>query len=104
MIAVIQTGSKQYRVTENDVISVEKLGKVKGDKVTFEDILFVSDGLKTMIGTPGVEGAAVSATVLREGRGPRITIYKMKAKKNYRNKNTHKQTYTTVKIDGITLG
>lgn len=103
MIAVIKTGARQFRVTENQVVAVDKLNAAKGDKVTFENVLFLDDGKAKHVGTPKVQGATVTATVLREGRGPRVIVYKMKPKKNYRNKVTHKQIYTTVKIDSISL-
>jgi large subunit ribosomal protein L21 len=104
MIAVIKTGARQFRVTENQVVAVDKLNAAKGDMVTFDNVLFVDDGNSRHVGAPKIQGAKVTATVLREGRGPRLVVYKMKPKKNYRNKATHKQTYTTVKIDSISLG
>ena len=101
MYAVIETGGKQYRVQEGDIVSVEKLGLIEGESYTFDKVLLVAtdDGIKT--GNPCVEGATVNATVLEEGRGPKIYVYKYKAKKTYRNKNGHRQAYTKLKIGTI---
>ena len=101
MYAVIETGGKQYRVQEGDVISVEKLGLIEGEKYSFDKVLMIADeaGIKT--GDPYVAGAAVEATVVEEGRGPKVYIYKYKAKKGYHRKNGHRQAYTKVKIGAI---
>lgn len=101
MYAVIESGGKQYRVQEGDIVSVEKLGLVEGESYTFDKVLLVStdEGVKT--GNPCVEGASVNATVLEEGRGPKVYVYKYKAKKTYRNKNGHRQAYTKLKIGTI---
>jgi large subunit ribosomal protein L21 len=104
MIAVVKTGGKQYRVSENDVIRVAKLGIDAGEKVTFEEVLFLDDGTAKTIGTPVVEGASVTGTVLRNAKDRKIIVYKMKPKKNYRVKTGHRQDFTAVKIDTITAG
>jgi large subunit ribosomal protein L21 len=104
MIAVVKTGGKQYRVTENDVIRVAKLGVEAGEKVTFDDILYVDNGSEKSIGTPMVKGASVTGTVLRNARDRKVIVYKMKPKKNYRVKTGHRQDFTAVKIDTITAG
>ena len=102
MYAVIETGGKQYRVQQGDVISVEKLGVEAGDKVTFDKVLVVNDGEAVSVGTPCVEGATVGATVVENGKGKKVIIFKYKAKKDYRKKQGHRQPYTMVKIESLT--
>lgn len=100
MYAVIQTGGKQYRVSEGDVIRVEKLGVDAGDKYTFEEVLAVG-GDKLTVGTPTVAGASVEATVMDNARGKKVIVYKYKPKSGYHRKNGHRQQYTELKIDKI---
>lgn len=99
MYAVIATGGKQYRVSEGDVISVEKLGLNDGDKYTFEDVLAVNDG--EMKAGEDVKNATVDATVICEGRAKKVTIYKYKPKSGYHKKNGHRQPFTKLKIEKI---
>lgn len=101
MYAVIKTGGKQYKVSEGDVIRVEKLGAAEGENVVFDQVLAVSrdDGLS--VGTPTVEGATVSASVVKEGRGRKVVVYKYKPKTGYHKKNGHRQLFTQVKIEKI---
>ena len=101
MYAVIETGGKQYRVQEGDIISVEKLGLIEGEKTSFDKVLMVSGDAGIKAGNPFVEGASVEATVLEEGRGKKIIVYKYKAKKAYHKKNGHRQYFTKLKIDSI---
>jgi len=101
MYAVIETGGKQYRVQEGDVISVEKLGLIEGEKASFDKVLMVSGETGVKDGNPFVEGASVAATVLEEGRGKKVIVYKYKAKKGYHKKNGHRQYFTKLKIDSI---
>ena len=101
MYAVIETGGKQYRVQQGDVISVEKLGVEAGEKVTFDKVLVVNDGEAVTVGTPCVEGATVGATVVENGKGKKVIIFKYKAKKDYRKKQGHRQPYTMVKIEAL---
>ncbi|MBR7147220.1 MAG: 50S ribosomal protein L21, partial [Firmicutes bacterium] len=89
MYAVIETGGKQYRVQQGDVISVEKLSVEAGEKVTFDKVLVVNDGEGLTVGTPCVEGATVGATVVENGKGKKVVIFKYKAKKDYRKKQGH---------------
>ena len=100
MYAIIATGGKQYKVAEGDVIKVEKLGVEAGEQVTFDQVLAVNNG-ELSIGCPTVEGATVSATVVKEGKGKKIIVYKYKRKTGYHKKNGHRQLYTQVKIDKI---
>ena len=100
MYAIIATGGKQYKVSEGDIITIEKLGVEAGEKVTFDQVLAISDnGLK--IGNPIVEGATVEASVVKEGRGKKVIVYKYKRKTGYHNKNGHRQAFTQVQINKI---
>lgn len=97
MYAVIATGGKQYKVSEGDVIRVEKLGAEANSKFTFDQVLYV-DG---KVGNPTVEGASVEATVVGDGKAKKVIVYKYKRKTGYHKKNGHRQQYTEVKIDKI---
>ncbi len=97
MNAIIKTGGKQYRVEEGREIFVEKLAGEAGETVTFDEVIMVGD----KIGTPFVEGATVEGEIVKQGKGKKITIFKFKAKKDYRNKKGHRQQYTKVKITNI---
>jgi large subunit ribosomal protein L21 len=100
MYAIIKTGGKQYRVQQGDELRVEKLDAKVGDKVVFDQVVAVG-GDKLVVGTPLVEGYAVKAEVLEQGKADKVIIYKYKAKKDYRRKNGHRQPYTLVKVTGI---
>ena len=99
MYAIIATGGKQYKVSEGDVIKVEKLDAEVGNTVTFDEVIAVSnDSLKV---GEDVKNASVSATVMEQGRGRKVIVYKYKRKTGYHKKNGHRQAYTQVKIDKI---
>ena len=99
MYAIIATGGKQYKVSEGDVIKVEKLNAEAGNTVTFDNVIAVSnDSLK--VGAD-VVNATVTATVMEQGRGKKVIVYKYKRKTGYHKKNGHRQAYTQVKIDKI---
>jgi large subunit ribosomal protein L21 len=99
MYAIIATGGKQYKVSEGDVIRVEKLNVEEGSSVTFDQVLAVSDdGLK--VGAD-ITGATVTGTVEKQGKGKKVIVYKYKRKSGYHKKNGHRQAYTQVKIDKI---
>jgi large subunit ribosomal protein L21 len=100
MYAIIATGGKQYKVAEGDIIKVEKLGVEAGETVTFDQVLAVNNG-ELAIGCPTVEGATVTATVVKEGKGKKVIVYKYKRKTGYHKKNGHRQLFTQVKIDKI---
>ena len=99
--AVIVTGGKQYKVAEGDVIFVEKLNVADGETVTFDKVLAVSADNKLTVGAPYVDGAAVKATVVKNGKGKKIHILKYKSKKDSKKKIGHRQPYTKVQIDSI---
>ena len=101
MYAVIKTGGKQYRVQQGDVIFVEKIDAQADEAVTFDEVLLVSDGDASKIGTPVVEGAKVVGKVLAQVKSKKIVVYKYKAKKNERKKQGHRQPYTKVEITAI---
>lgn len=100
MYAIIATGGKQYTVSEGDEIRVEKLGLNAGDTVTFIKVLFVNDG-SAKVGDPTVKGATVTASVVSEGKGKKVIVYKYKRKTGYHKKNGHRQLFTKVKIEKI---
>ena len=101
MYAIIATGGKQYKVAEGDVIRVEKLGVDAGQSVTFDQVLVVSNDAELKIGTPVVDGANVTATVVKEGKAKKVIVYKYKPKIGYHKKNGHRQLFTEVKIEKI---
>jgi large subunit ribosomal protein L21 len=100
MYAIIETGGKQIKVQEGQEVYIEKLDAEAGDVVSFDKVLMIG-GNDVKVGAPLVEGATVSAKVEKHGRQKKIIVYKMKAKKNYRRKQGHRQPYTKVVIDKI---
>ncbi len=103
MYAVIKTGGKQHRVSEGDVLKVEKLEGQKGDAVVFEEVLLVSKEDQTRVGTPVVEGAKVLGEIVHQGKGPKIIIFKKKRRKGFLKKTGHRQPLTEVRIKEISL-
>ncbi len=101
MYAVIETGGKQYRVLEGDTVFIEKLDVTDGDEVSFDKVLVLGKDDGLVAGAPYVEGAKVSAKVLKNGKGRKVIVYKYKAKKNERKKQGHRQPYTKVQIEKI---
>jgi large subunit ribosomal protein L21 len=101
MYAVIQTGGKQYRVAVGDQLNIEKLAVAVGDEIALDKVLAVSDGETLSIGKPLLENATVKATVIGEGRGDKVQIFKMRRRKHYRRSQGHRQSYTMVRIDTI---
>ncbi|MAA75180.1 MAG: 50S ribosomal protein L21 [Salinisphaeraceae bacterium] len=102
MHAVIRTGGKQYRVAEGDVLRVEKLDSEPGSSVELGEVLMFSNGDSSQIGTPLVEGGAVTAEITRHGRADKIDVVKFKRRKKYRRLKGHRQHFTEVKITGFT--
>ncbi len=101
MYAIIATGGKQYKVSEGDIVRVEKLGVEAGEAVTFDQILLVSKDGEIAVGNPTVAGATVEADVVRNGKAKKVIVYKYKRKTGYHKKNGHRQQYTAVKITKI---
>ena len=103
MHAIIETGGKQYKVAEGDTLFIEKLPVEAGEAVTFDQVLAVIDGENVTVGTPVVEGAKVDASVVKNGKGKKIIVFKYKPKKGYRRKQGHRQPYTKVTIGKISV-
>ena len=103
MYAVIRTGGKQYRVNEGDTLEIETITGEPGAAVTFDDVLLVGSDDETRIGTPTVDGAAVSGTIVNHGKHKKVIVFKFRRRKDYKRKNGHRQNFTRVRIDGITL-
>ncbi len=101
MYAVIRTGGKQYKVTENDVVAIERLDAEAGGELTFSEVLALHDGKAAKIGAPLVEGAQVIADVLEQRKGGKVIVFKKKRRQNYRRKNGHRQLETVVRITAI---
>ncbi|MBD0381698.1 50S ribosomal protein L21 [Paenibacillus sedimenti] len=101
MYAIIETGGKQYKVQEGDVLYIEKLNAAEGEVVSFDRVLAVSKESGLVVGAPLVSGAAVSAKVEKHGKGAKVIVYKYKPKKNYHKKQGHRQPYTKVVVEKI---
>lgn len=101
MFAVIETGGKQYKVTEGEIIFIEKLDAAEGDTVTFDNVKALSDGNAFEVGTPNVAGAVVKANVVKNGKGKKIYVLKYKSKKNEKKRIGHRQPYTKIQITSI---
>ena len=101
MYAIIESCGKQYKVAEGDVVFFEKLDAEEGKKVTFDNVILVSDEGKVQVGNPYVKGVKVEGKVISHGKGKKIIVFKMKPKKNYRRKQGHRQPYTKVEITSI---
>jgi large subunit ribosomal protein L21 len=104
MYAVVSTGGKQYRVEAGNELIVERVAGDAGSTITFDRVLLVGDGEAVTVGTPTVEGATVSGTVIGEALGPKLIVFKFKQKATYRRKNGHRQHLTRVRIDEISAG
>ncbi len=101
MYAIIEACGKQYKVSEGDVVFFEKLDTEEGKKVTFKDVVLVSDDKKVQVGNPYVKGVKVEGKVVSHGKGKKILVFKYKAKKNYKRTRGHRQPYTKVEITAI---
>ncbi len=101
MYAIIESCGRQYKVSEGDVVFFEKLDVEEGKKVTFDNVVLVSDDKKVEVGAPYVKGVKVEGKVLAHGKGKKVLVYKYKAKKNYRRTQGHRQPYTKVEISKI---
>ncbi|MFO7760808.1 MAG: 50S ribosomal protein L21 [Thermodesulfobacteriota bacterium] len=103
MYAVIRSGGKQYRVASGDQLRVEKLPGIVGDNVAIDDVLLVADGDEIKVGQPVVAGARVTARIVEQGKNKKVIVLKKKKRKGYRLKQGHRQQYTALKIEEITL-
>jgi len=101
MYAIIQTGGKQYRVSQGDLISVEKLEGTAGDRIEINSVLLVGEGSQITVGQPQLEQTRVVGTIVRQERGPKIIIYKHKRRKGYQKKQGHRQSQTLFRVTDI---
>jgi large subunit ribosomal protein L21 len=103
MYAIIRTGNRQYRAEVGSAIDVERLPNAVNDQITITDVLLVGDGDSTVIGQPLVEGATVTATVVDQYRADKVIVFKYRQRTNFRRKRGHRQYYTRLRIDNISL-
>ncbi|MDR3567086.1 MAG: 50S ribosomal protein L21 [Syntrophobacteraceae bacterium] len=101
MYAIFKSGGRQYEAKPGAVIKLGKISGEVGENVTLNEVLFVSEGDQLRVGRPVVEGVAVKATIIEQGRGPKITIFKHKRRKDYRKKQGHRQDFTAVRVQDI---
>ena len=104
MYAVVKTGGKEYRISQGDLIRVEKLEGKVGDQVTMKDILMVSQGDQVQVGNPLLASAVITGEIVQQVKGKKVLTYKMKRRKNYRRTKGHRQTYTYIRVNDISLG
>ena len=103
MQAIIVTGGKQYKVSEGDTLFIEKLEAEAGQNITFDQVLAILDGDNATFGAPTVEGASVTANVVKNGKGKKVLVFKYKPKKGYHKRQGHRQPYTKVTIGKISV-
>jgi large subunit ribosomal protein L21 len=101
MYAVIQTGGKQYRVSQGDLITIEKLEGAAGDRIELSSVLMVGEGDQVTVGRPWLEQARVVGTIVRQERGPKVLIYKHKRRKGYQKRQGHRQSQTLLRVTDI---
>ena len=104
MYAVVKTGGKEYRISQGDLIRVEKMEGKVGDLVTMKDILMVSHEGQVQVGNPLLANAVITGEIVQQVKGKKVLIYKMKRRKNYRRTKGHRQTYTYIRVNEISLG
>jgi large subunit ribosomal protein L21 len=104
MYAVIQTGGKQYRVSQGDLITIERLEGAAGDRVEIASVLMVAEGNQVTVGQPHLEQARVVGTIVRQERGPKVLIYKHKRRKGYQKRQGHRQSQTLLRVSEIVTG
>ncbi len=103
MYAVVKTGGKEYRISQGDLIRVEKMEGKVGDQVTMKDILMVSHEGQVQVGNPLLANAVITGEIVQQVKGKKVLIYKMKRRKNYRRTKGHRQTYTYIRVNDISL-
>ena len=103
MYAIVDSGGKQYKVREGEILRVEKLAGEVGDSISFDKILMFSDGENVSVGTPILEDVAVSGHIVEQGKAKKIIVFKYKRRKRYRRKRGHRQQFTAVKVDSIKI-
>ncbi len=103
MFAIIETGGKQYKVTKDDVISVEKIAGKPGDSIMLDQVLLVNDDQNITLGTPVLKGAKVSATIVNQAKADKVVVFKKKRRHNYRRLKGHRQDLTYLKINDISI-
>ena len=103
MYAIVDSGGKQYKVREGEILRVEKLAGEVGDSISFDKILMFSDGENVSVGTPILEDVAVSGHIVEQGKAKKIIVFKYKRRKRYRRKQGHRQQFTAVKINSIKI-
>ncbi len=103
MFVIVETGGKQYRLQEGDKVRVERLEGEEGSQITIDSVLAAGSGAAMKVGRRRLEGARVTATIVKQGRGPKIRIYKFKRRKGYRRTKGHRQEFTEIRIDQIAL-
>ena len=103
MYAVIKTGGKQHKVAEGEILKVEKLKASKGEPIDITDVLLIEKDGEVTLGSPFIEGAKVTAKILRHGKADKVTIIKMKRRKDYRKKQGHRQNYSEIQIEQISV-
>ena len=103
MYAVIKTGGKQHKVAEGEILKVEKLKASEGEPVDITDVLLIEKDGEVTLGSPFIEGAKVTAKILRHGKEDKVTIIKMKRRKDYRKKQAHRQNYSEIQIEQISV-
>ncbi len=101
MYAIIQAGGKQYQVSPGEIVDLEKIPGEVGEEIALEDVLLVNDDENILVGTPQVDDVSVKAKILEQGRDKKITVFKMKRRKQYRRKQGHRQEYTRLRITDI---
>jgi large subunit ribosomal protein L21 len=101
LYAIVKTGGKQYRVEEGQILRVERVSGAAGESVALGDVLFLADGDTTRVGSPSIPGASVTGTVLEQGRGVKVRVFKYKKRKHYRKTRGHRQEFTAVRVDKI---
>ena len=103
MIAIVETGGKQYKVEEGKYVDIELLDAKEGDKINLDKIVMIIDGENSKIGQPYIEGAIIKGEILKNGKDKKVLVYKMRRKKGYRRKNGHRQQFSRLMVESINL-